>query len=410
MLRATSFWAAALAAGALASAAAQTARPPAASWPGLWGPSRNGEAAPRASAPALKELWRRPAAGGYSEIAVSGDTAVTMELRNGQDYVVARDAATGRDRWSVRVGPTFKGHDGSDDGPIATPAISGADVFAAGPHGHLVALDLATGLERWRHDLVREYGAEMPDWGFGSSPLVTGDLVVLPTGGAKSRGLLAFQRRTGQLQWSTPHAPGRGYSSAVLATIAGAQQIVVTAGERVYAVAPDAGRVLWSITGPDPLDVVSNSAIVLPGDRVLYSTWNHSVLSKVTNTGGTFAAAEVWRSTRLRAYNGPTLHRDGFLYTFTGPQLICADLATGAIKWQERVGAGTLMGLGDHLVVLGQTSGEMRIVRASSERYQEVSRTTVFKPEVMSVTGPSLAGGRLFVRNIREIVAFTVTP
>jgi hypothetical protein len=35
---------------------------------------------------------------------------------------------------------------------------------------------------------------------------------------------------------------------------------------------------------------------------------------------------------------------------------------------------------------------------------------SVLKPEVMSVTGPSFAGGRLFIRNIREMAAFTVTP
>src|SRR5262245_12091122 len=195
----------ALAAAALASAAAQTTSVPSATssaWPGLWGPSRNGEAAAPASAPVLKELWRRPAAGGYSEIAVAGGTAVTMELRNGIDFVVALDAATGRERWAVRVGPTFKGHDGSDDGPIATPAIDGGDVFAAGPQGHLLALDLATGRERWRHDLVREFGADVPDWGFGSSPLVLGGRVVVPAGGEKSRGLLAFDRASGRLVWS----------------------------------------------------------------------------------------------------------------------------------------------------------------------------------------------------------------
>jgi outer membrane protein assembly factor BamB len=354
----------------------------------------------------LTELWRVPVAGGYSEIAIAGDTAVTMELRNGADFVVARDAATGRDRWAVRVAPTFKGHDGSEDGPIATPAIEGADVFAAGPHGHLVALDLSSGRERWRHDLAREFGAEEPDWGFGSSPLVTGDLVVVPAGGEKSRGLLAFDRRTGALRWSTPHSKSRGYSSAVLATIGGARQIVAVAGDRVYGVAPADGRVLWNLAGPDPIDVTSNSVIVLPGDRLLYGTWNHSVLAKVTRQGDTFTAAEVWRSTRLRAYNGPTIHRDGFLYTFAGPQLICADLETGAIKWQERMGAGTLMGLGPYLVVLGQTSGELRVVRASPERYQEISRTAVLKPEVTSVTGPSVAGNRLFLRNVREVAAF----
>jgi len=149
---------------------AWTAADPA-DWPGLWGASRNGEAAaPPASLPAAaKELWRRPVTGGYSEVAIAGGRAVSMELRDGQDFVVALDAATGREQWSARVAPTYKGHDGSDDGPIATPAIDGADVFAVGPNGHLVALDAATGKERWRHDLVAEFDAEIPGWGFGSS-------------------------------------------------------------------------------------------------------------------------------------------------------------------------------------------------------------------------------------------------
>ena len=406
MPRAPAFLMLVLAAGALPIGAAQGRGAVPASWPGLWGPSRNGEAAALPSPPALNELWRRPAAGGYSELAIAGETAVTMELRGGEDFVVALDTATGRERWAVRVAPTFKGHDGSDDGPIATPAIEGRDVFAVGPHGQLLALDLASGRERWRHDLAREFGAGVPDWGFGSSPLVLGDRVVLPTGGEKSRGLLAFDRATGRLAWSAPHSTSRGYSSAVPATIGGVRQIVGAAGDRVYAVSPADGRVLWSLTGPDPLDVVANSPIVLPGDRVLYGTWNHSVLAQITKNGGTFSAAEVWRSARLRAYNGPTIHRDGVLYAFTGPQLTCADAATGAIKWQERTGAGTLIGLGPYLLVLGQTSGELRIVRASPDRYEEVSRTKVLTPDAMSVTGPSLAGGRLFIRNVREMAAF----
>lgn len=69
---------------------------------------------------------------------------------------------------------------------------------------------------------------------------------------------------------------------------------------------------------------------------MLYGTWNHSVLAKVTRNGQAFTAAEVCRSTRLRAYNGPTLHRDGYPYAVTGPQLLCADLETGTITWEER--------------------------------------------------------------------------
>jgi outer membrane protein assembly factor BamB len=397
-------------AGLAIAAAAQAPPAATADWPGLWGPARNADAvAPPAAAPAFKELWRRSSAGGYSEVAVAGDLVVSMELRSGADFVIGLDAASGRDRWATRVSDTYKGHDGSNDGPIATPAIDRGQVFALAPNGHLVALQLTTGREQWRHDLVREFDATIPGWGFGASPLVADDRVIVPTGGEKSRGLLAFNRTTGALVWSVPRGRNPGYSSAVLATIAGIRQVIVVTGDEVFAVTPAEGRLLWTITGPDPKDVTANPPIVIPGDRVLYSTWNLSVMAKVTSSGGTLAATELWRSPRVRAYNGPAIYRDGLLFTFTGPQLLCVDAATGNVKWQQRAGDGTLMGMGANLAVLGQTSGDLRIVRASPTGYEEVSRTRVLTPDVMSVTGPSFAGGRLFIRNVREIAAFGVT-
>jgi outer membrane protein assembly factor BamB len=356
----------------------------------------------------MKELWRRPTAGGYSEIAISGDRAITLELRSGEDFVVALDASSGRELWSTRIGPTYRGHGGSDDGPIATPAIDVADVFAAGPHGHLIALDAATGKERWRHDLVKEFGATLPGWGFGSSPLVEGNLIIVPTGGEKSRGLLAFDRRTGRLLWSAPHMKATTYSSAVSAEIAGTRQVVAVAGDRVFGVSPADGKLLWNAPGPGTDVEVANSPIVLPDDRVLLTTWAHAVMLKVSRQAEALVASELWRSTSPRAANGPTIYRDGFLYGFAGPQIVCVDAATGQVRWRERTGEGTLVGVGPNLLFLGLTSGDIRVVRASPDRFTEVHRTRVFTPDVRSVTGPSFVDGRLYVRNLREVAAFTV--
>ena len=359
------------------------------------------------SVASAKELWRRRSAGGYAEVAVADGRAITMELRDGTDFVVALDAATGRERWAVRVGPTFKGHDGSADGPIATPAIDGDLVFAAGPHGVLVALDAATGTERWRHDLVREFGATVPAYGFAPSPLVEGGLVLITTGGPNSRGLLAFERATGRLAWNTAHARAVGYSSPVLAMLAGTRQVVAAAGDRVFAVSPRDGTLLWSIAGLGADKELSNPPIVLPGDRVLYSSWDESVMLRIARQGSALVATELWRSPRLRAYNGPTVHRDGLLFAFVGPWLVCADATTAEIRWREKIGEGTLVGLGAHLLVLGQTSWDLRVVRASADGHAELSRTRVFTPEVTSVTGPAIAGGTIYLRNLQEIAAFS---
>lgn len=378
-----------------------------ADWPGLWGPARNGTAPGKLTIASSerKVLWRRPVGGGYSEVAVHGNRAFTMELHDGIDYVSALDATSGRELWKVRVGPTYRGHGGSDDGPISTPAIEGNDLFALGPRGQLIALEVASGSERWRHDLVTAFGAAAPTWGFAASPLIEGRLVIVPTGGPRSRGLLAFDRATGKLVWNADVTKATAYASAVVATIGGVRQVVAVASDRVYAVAPGDGRVLWSAPGPGGNIEVSNSALVLPGDRVLVSNWEQSLLIGVSPSGTQFATREIWRSPRLRGSNGPTIYRDGFLYGFSGAFLIGVNAETGEERWRERTGAGTVIAVGDQLLFLSQDSGEVQVATVTPNSFATLSRARVLTPGIRAVTGPSFSGGLLFVRNLKEIVA-----
>jgi outer membrane protein assembly factor BamB len=379
-------------------------------WPGLWGPSRSG-VVPSLASPArgVKELWRRPSAGGYSEVTVVANRAVTLELRDGIDVVIALDAATGRELWSTRIGPTYKGHDGSVDGPIATAAIDGDAVFAVGPHGVIVALELATGRERWRHDL-RTFGADMPQWGFAGSALVEDRHVIVPTGGPKSRGLLAFDRTTGRLAWSALPGGSVGYSSAIGVTLHGTRQIVLVRGDRIAAVSPANGEELWSVPGLGRDVEMVNSAIALPDNQLLLTHATESWLLSIARPNGRWTPTIAWKSPRLRVIYGPTIHHAGSLYGMVDEQLICLDPATGDVRWRERIGRGALAAAGSQLFVLHEHTGDLSIVDASPSGYRATARVRVFTPNVQSVTGPSIANGRLYIRNPKEIAAFELSP
>jgi outer membrane protein assembly factor BamB len=378
-----------------------------ADWPGLWGPSRNGTSPGKVtiSSSEPKALWRRDVAGGYSEIVVDGGRAFTMELHDGMDYITALDAASGRELWRVRVGPTYRGHGGSNDGPISTPAVEENDLFAVGPRGELIAVDVASGKERWRVDLVSAFSATAPTWGFAASPLIEGKLVIVPTGGPQSRGLLALDRATGKLVWNAPVSKVTGYASAVTATVGGVRQVITVASDSVYAVAPADGRILWTAAAFGGKGEVANSPIVLPGDRVLVSNWDESLLIGISRSGNEFVTREIWRSPRLRASNGPTIYHDGHLYGFSGAFLVGVNAETGEERWRERSGAGTIIAVGDQLLFLHQDSGELQVATVTSKALTVQRRAQVLTPGVRAVTGPSYSDGRLFVRNLKEIVA-----
>lgn len=53
-------------------------------------------------------------------------------------------------------------------------------------------------------------------------------------------------------------------------------------------------------------------------------------------------------------------------------------------------------------------AGNLHVVQASPAGFTEVIRAAVFTPGATSMTGPSIAGRRIFVRNSEEIVALAI--
>ena len=351
----------------------------------------------------LVEAWRRPLGSGYSSVSVAGGRAVTMAADTGEDQVLAFDAGTGKDLWQFSMGPTFLGRDGSHDGPISTPTLDGKRVFAVGAAGELFALGAEDGKLLWSVDLVADFGIEVPFYGFAASPLVDGSRVVVLAGGKEENNLLAFDKGSGELAWSAAHGSYGSYASPKLATLCGVRQIVAPAGDRVYAVRPEDGSLLWSFDEP-----AFASLAVLPGDRVLVIHYTSAVMVQVRCDGEAWSAEALWRLSSFKSRYAPAVYVNGGLFAFDGPSLVCLDAASGEVRWRKRLSKGSLMAVGSHLLALGRDSGTIRVVEASVEGFRSPWSVPVFTEGAMSYTPPSFADGRVFARNLEEIVAFEV--
>ena len=51
---------------------------------------------------------------------------ITMFVAGDDDVVAAFDSESGEEIWRYRISETYKGHDGSHDGPISTPLLTGS--------------------------------------------------------------------------------------------------------------------------------------------------------------------------------------------------------------------------------------------------------------------------------------------
>ncbi|MEO1083537.1 MAG: PQQ-binding-like beta-propeller repeat protein [Acidobacteriota bacterium] len=359
----------------------------------------------------LERTWSQPLGSAYSGILVVDGWLVTTFSDGTWDYLTALDASSGAERWRYRISETYKGSANADDGPLSTPTVDGGVVYGLGSTGVLFALSLEDGEERWRLDLVADFGAKMPGFGFTTAPLVLGDLLVVSTGGDDGRSITAFERETGALRWSAGDDPVT-YQSPLSLEVGDETLLVAITDQSLLGLAPGTGEVLWrhrhtegdgrGFAAAQPVPVGEGGILLIDGDE--------SALFQVEKNGEAYTVEEAWRSRTLRSQGNfatPVPH-GGYLYGFAGNFLTCVDAATGERVWRSRPpGLGNLVLVDGHLVILIR-SGEIVIAEATPKGYVEVSRVQALERGYF--TRPSFAAGKIYVRNLKDVSAIGVTP
>jgi outer membrane protein assembly factor BamB len=387
----------------VAEAEAKSTQPVSAPWPGFYGPRRDGvyrEGPILTNWPAkgLTPLWKRPVGLGYGSMAVAQGLVFTLEQRRDEEAAVAYDLKTGREVWSNRWKGFFQESMGGD-GPRSTPAWDEGRVYFLGAEGEFRCIDAASGKTLWRKNLLDESGAPNLQWGMATSPLVVGEFVVVESG----KGVTAYDKRTGAKVWSVlEDAPS--YTAPMVAELGGQRQIIAVLSKRAVGLSPD-GKLLWEFPWVTEYDTNSALPIVTDATHLLLTAgYGHgSALLEVTANG----VRELWTSKALKSkFNNAVLYQ-GTVYGMDDGILAAMDVATGQRRWKGgRYGFGQLLLAGDQLLILSET-GEIALVKASPEKYQEIARFDAIEGKTWNV--PAMAEGNLLVRNGAEMACYRIS-
>ncbi len=149
-------------------------------WPAWRGPNRDGicqEKGLLQEWPKVgpKLLWKATGLGiGFGGPAVVGDVLYLMGGNEDKEWVFALDVSRqGKLFWASPIGP-IRSQGGGKPGPRSTPSVDGDRVYTLGIAGDLVCMDIKDGHILWRHDLVKDFGGAIPQWGYAESVLVDG--------------------------------------------------------------------------------------------------------------------------------------------------------------------------------------------------------------------------------------------
>ncbi|ANM30447.1 hypothetical protein ABI59_14000 [Acidobacteria bacterium Mor1] len=379
-----------------------------ADWPHIRGPQADGTTLAQSElageSVGLKVDWKIDLGSAYSGIVSDGDKAVTMFADDSGDWLGAFEASSGKELWRYKLGDITQGEDGADDGPLSNPTLGHGHVYALGSRGVLHAVRLDNGKKSWSKSLADDFGGKTPHFGFTTTPLIVDKLVVVQAGGDEGRSIVALDAKSGEKRWT--HGEGSiDYQSPVLMTLGGKQQIVAVNSTGITGL-DTGGRQLWTLAFEEGQRANSTTPAFIGNDRFLINSRPGVIAYEVRKSGAGFEAAELYRSDVLgQSYAAPVYH-EGHVYGFRGKVLACMNAETGERVWRSRPPGGDGLILVDGKLVIFAAKGNVVIADATTDGYKE--RAVVQALEGSSLTWPSFAGGRVFVRNLEDMAAVSL--
>jgi outer membrane protein assembly factor BamB len=395
--------------------------PTASDYPGFMGPDRNGKLVGRNLSKRWQDhppslLWRHPVGLGWSSFAIQGSVAVTLEQREENECVVCYDLYSGTELWAYEEPIRFRNEHG--DGPRTTPSILGDRVYTCGGTGVICCIDLTTGTLLWKRNLIADASRSPPFFGWSCSPLISGSELIVTPGINPNGTIVALDLETGIERWRGGD-DSTSYASPAVASLCGELQYLTFNGEGLRAFA-HGGKSLWFapwITQGDSKVNVAQPIIVDRGGssanepaRVLISSGYDmgTTLLEVHRFKGEWKVDTVWKSKHLKSkFSNCMIHND-HIYGLDNGLLTCIRLTDGERTWKKgRYGHGQLLMVDGRLLIQCE-SGEVALVEANPDNHVEVARFQALDDKTWN--HPALAGNILVVRNDHEAAAYQLQP
>jgi len=369
-------------------------------WPWWRGPERNGVAGnahPPTSWTATENVrWKVAIPGrGHSSPTVVGNRIylATADDSRGTQSVMAINRSDGKRVWTTPV------HQGKliGDGMHHNSTHANSTIACDGTHIYVAFLNrdgvIASALDVDGHTVWQENLGEFDSkFGYAPSPVVHGSLVIFAADHRGSGYLAACHRRSGDIVWRRARPAVATYSSAVVANVAGRDQLLISGCERISSFDPDTGRPLWS---SEFAPVATCGTVVWDDNNVFASGGYPASLTLCVSADG--SGEPVW-SNNHKCYEQSMLVRDGFVYALVDTGVVyCWDAATGSEKWKHRlsgpVSASPVLA-GGHIYASNE-KGTTFVFESTPDRFRLVAKNRLGDE---SFASPAVCGDALYLR------------
>jgi outer membrane protein assembly factor BamB len=325
-------------------------------WPSWRGPSHNGSREGKdypTKWSADKVAWKVALPGkGASCPVVWKDRIFVTSPADGIDTAMAFDLS-GRQIWKTEFGAEMKAkHMKLGTSSNASPVTDGKGVFVYFKSGTFAALEM-DGTVRWKRNLAKEFGRQKLYWDQGSSPVLIGDLVILPRLHAGDSWVAGFDKATGKIRWKqernyeVPAENDNGYTTPIPIRHGDRDALLVWCSDHLTAYAANDGSLLWSSGGfnskakklwpPIATPVVAGDIAIVPvGRDDRKQAEIHAV--RLGGKGDVTKTHRMWERKDFGVFVSSPIEYDGRVYLLRHKgEVVCLDPKTGKPFWTAKL-------------------------------------------------------------------------
>lgn len=408
-------------------------------WPQYFGPDRNGVSTQKnilhtwpAQGPEV--LWSVSIGIGYGgPVTKNGKVYLLDRDDKVGDKLICVELSTGKELWNFSYdSPGTVMFPGSR----SVPTLDGNMIYSCGPNGDLYCIDVNSHKVVWHKNVWTDFGgARIPTWAITQCPLVYGDLLILASQGPQA-GVVAYNKLTGTVKWTTPSIGQVGYVSPVIVKIGSENHIVMISassrggygesgsGGKVVGINPLTGKILWeytkwqcSIPVPCAVDAGEGRMLITGGYNA-----GAAMIKVEKKADGSYNVAELYKNADFGAHTQPPVLFNGYFYAqYTTNErkdgLVCMSIE-GQIKW--KTGRDPLFDKGgailaDGLLISTDGGSKLYLIEPDPSGFKPIASSDLLKGATGDQRFPNqnwaplaLADGKLLIRDQSRLICVKV--
>lgn len=207
----------------------------------------------------------------------------------------------------------------------------------------------------------------------------------------------------------------RRFTTPVLVTASGINQLLIFHDEGIRSLDPDTGNELWKM----PMWIQNSRLLIITTpvvhDNLVFFSgyWGvGSMLLKVHAKN----AEKLWHNKKIQCYQANPHIINGAVYLYDGVPMqnkksfVCLDLKTGIKKWEtDTLGMGTTIAA-DGYLICQNVKGALFLVKPDFRGLRLKGSIAVIMPDIpenqFHWTKPVIAGNRLYVRHGPKLICY----